>query len=74
MPADVLIGVGRGDATVVVDPQNGAGLAPLRLPLTLTPATITSDRPDLAHVGGIAVAPINSRRATNDEPSPRGGP
>jgi hypothetical protein len=25
MPADALIGVGRRDATVVVDPQNGAG-------------------------------------------------
>ena len=73
MPADALVGVGRY-ATVVADPELSWHSRHCGCSVTLTPATIRSDRPDLAHVGGIAVAPINSRRATNGGASPRGGP
>ena len=46
MPADALIGVGRY-ATVVVDPELSWHSRHCGCPVTLTSATIRSDRPDL---------------------------
>ena len=47
-PLTVLIGVGRRDATGVADPPIEPALAHCGCPLTLTSATIRSDRRDLA--------------------------